>query len=190
MTDPNCPRCQWMLRRAQQVYSVQGELGTYLFDVNLAKRMVHSVKGRPTAIVPPDMLRHMLEVNDEHHEAHIDHVDPSVPGIIGQRLGGVCLIDGNHRARRCLRDGIPFHAYMLDLKESSDCMMLSEQIDFTPELMAREIRGMLRNNQQCEMLTTELTLTEGEDPKVTEAALRSHLTPEENARWTISFARS
>ena len=188
MTDPNCPRCQWGMRHAKQVYSVEGELGTYLFDVDRAKRLV-SVRARQTVIVPPEMLQHMLEVNDEHHEPHVDHVDPSIPGILGQRLGGICLIDGSHRARRCQRDGITFHAYMLDLQESQDCMMLSEQIDFTPELMAREIRGMLRNNKQCEMLTTELNLTDGEDPAEAEAALRSHLTPEENARWTILFAR-
>ncbi len=129
----------------------------------------------------------MLEVNEEHHAAHIDHVDPSVPGIAGQRLGGICLMDGNHRARRCLRDGLPFSVYVLDLAESTRCLIHSDQTDFTPELMAREIRGMLGNNPQCEMLTTTLDLTDGEDPKETEVALRAHLTPEENARLTITF---
>jgi len=186
MIDPTCPRCQQNMRGGKQVYSVEGELGKYIFDVSLARGIVSDGKHR-TSLVPPELLHKMLEVNEEHHAEHIDHVDPSVPGIAGQRFGGICLMDGNHRARRCLRDGLPFSVYVLDLAESVRCLIHSDQIDFTPELMAREVRGMLRNNQQCEMLTTELSLTDGEDPREIEEALRAHLTPEENARWTVSF---
>jgi hypothetical protein len=186
MIDPNCSRCRDILRRGRQTYSVEGELGQYVFDVELALRIVNDGK-HPTAEVPTGMLRRMLLVNAEHHAAHLDHVDPSRPGIIGQRFGGICLIDGNHRAHRCLRDGLPFRAYLLDLAESMKCLIHSDPINFTPELMAREIRGMLKNNPECQMLTTELTLTDGEDSQETETTLRSHLTPQENARWTIRF---
>jgi hypothetical protein len=186
MIDPNCSRCRHKQRRDRQIYSVAGELGQYVFDVELALRIVSDGK-HPTAEVPTGLLRRMLEVNAEHHVAHLDHVDPSRPGIIGQRFGGICLIDGNHRAHRCLRDGLPFRAYLLDLAESMQCLIHSDQIDFTPELIAREIRGMLKNNPECEMLTTELTLTDGEDRGGAEKTLRAHLTTDENARWTIRF---
>jgi hypothetical protein len=166
---------------------VAGALGEYVFDVELARQIVKNTPNRPTGVVPPEILTKMLEVNEDHVPEHIDHVNPRIPGIAGQRLGGIALIDGNHRARRCLRDGLPFHVYLLDLTESMQCLIHSDPVDFTPEMMAKEIRGMLKNNQQCEMLTTELTLSEGEDPIQSEAELRAHLTPEENARWTITF---
>jgi hypothetical protein len=183
-----CPRCSASFRGGHQVYSVEGELGKYVFDVELARRIVKS-ELHTMAEIPPVMLVKMLEVNEEHCPEHIDHVNPRAPGIVGQRLGGMALIDGNHRARRCLRDGLPFRAYLLDLVESAQCMIHQEPVNFTPEMMAREIRGMLRNNPQVEMLTTEMYLDAGEDVEATESALRVHLTAEENARWTVRFTQ-
>src|SRR5439155_17198266 len=65
--------------------------------------------------------------------AHVDHVDPKYPGIIshvwyadpaGEDLHGHVLIDGNHRAARCLRDGLPYFAYVLSECESREILLL------------------------------------------------------------------
>lgn len=186
MADPNCQRCQE--RRGHQIYSVVGELGKYVFDVELARHIVGDGKHQAYGI-PAELLLKMLEVNEEHYAAHLDHVDPNIPGILAQRFGGICLMDGNHRARRCLRDGRPFNAFMLSMEESMRCLIHSDQVEFTPELLARELRGMLRNNVQCGMLTSTLNLTEGEDPAATEAAIRACLTPEENERLKFEWQR-
>jgi hypothetical protein len=188
MFDPSCQRCQENLRRGHQIYSVTGELGKYVFDVELARSIVSDGKHQAYGI-PEDLLAKMLEVNEEHYASHLDHVDPRIPGILAQRLGGICLMDGNHRARRCLRDGLPFNAYMLSMPESMECLIHSDTVDFTPELMAREFRGMLRNNQHCDLLTSTLQLTDGEDPEAVEAAIRGCLTPEENARLKFEWQR-
>jgi hypothetical protein len=178
--DPNCERCANMGK--PQMYTVKGELGEYVFNVERARQIAND--GRHRAFeVPREMVEQMLSVNEDHVPEHIDHVDPSQPGILAQRWGGVALIDGNHRARRCLRDGFVFRAFMLDLIESRACMVLEAQAQLTPELIARELRGMLRNNPQCEMMT--VSFTSDEDEVYSEALVRSYLTPEENAHLTI-----
>jgi hypothetical protein len=57
-------------------------------------------------------------------KAHLDHVDPKYPGIVatltfkksGEKIQWV--IDGNHRAARCLRDNLQFSCYHLTEAES------------------------------------------------------------------------
>jgi len=176
-----CPRCEL---KGHQIYTVEGELGKFIFDVEKARRIAFDGHHRAFE-VPPDMLQMMLLVNEEHCVEHIDHVDPMRPGILAQRWGGIALIDGNHRARRCLRDQLPFRAFMLDLKESMDCMIQQEQKDLSPELIARELRGMLNNNPQCEMMTVEFS--SDENAAASETAVRCLLTDDENARITIHF---
>jgi hypothetical protein len=65
-----------------------------------------------------------------------------------------------------------------------ECLIFQQQEEFTSELVAREVRGMLKNNPDCEMLEITLTSDEGRDASV--AAIRAHLTEEENARVTIT----
>lgn len=177
-----CPRCQMNASHGFQIYMVDGELGKYIFDVARARRI--TADGRPAYPVDPKLVEMMLEVNEEHTPQHIDHVDPTRPGIIAQRFGGYALIDGNHRARRCLRDHLPFSVYALTLQESMECLIHQDQKDFTPELVAREIRGMLKNNQECEMMTIALTSDEG--AQSSEAAIRACLSEEENARVSLT----
>jgi hypothetical protein len=184
-----CQRCQQDARQRRQIYSVEGELGTYVFDVTLARHIVRDDKHQ-AHLVPPELLTRMLEVNAEYEELHLDHVDPKIPGILGQRFGGIALIDGTHRGYRCLRDKLPFYAFMLDIEESMRCLAHSEPVDFTPEMMAKELRGMLGNNPQVEMMTTVLDATDDEgDSADVEKAVRSFLTAEQNARVTIQVRR-
>jgi hypothetical protein len=181
-TIPNlqCPRCTL---KGHQIYTVKGELGEYIFDVVRARRIANDGQHRVYE-VPTEMVEGLLLVNEEHVPEHIDHVDPMRPGILAQRWGGIALIDGSHRARRCLRDGLKFHCYMLDLIESRACMILEAQAELTPELVARELRGMLKNNPHCEMMS--MTFTSDENAACSEALVRSYLSEAENARLTIN----
>src|SRR5262249_50956848 len=76
--------------------------------------------GREAVEVDEESVRLSVE-DSEMDEEHIDHVDPTIPGIIahlhhrtpeGELLQGHVLIDGHHRGARCLRDGLPFFAYL------------------------------------------------------------------------------
>src|SRR5581483_6644223 len=76
-------------------------------------------------VLPEELIRLLLHSNSTPAPTHLDHVDPSVPGImtvVPEEIAGPqylpVLIDGSHRAGRCLRDGIPFRVWMLTGHES------------------------------------------------------------------------
>ena len=95
----------------------------YVFDVDKARKFV--ADGR-------EVLE--LDLNDvefsvgrcEINEGHLAHVDPTIPGIMahvyfpdGDRIvHGHRLIDGHHRAARCLQLGIPYRIRLLSEEES------------------------------------------------------------------------
>lgn len=96
----------------------------WVYDVDLARRLVSD--GRAPVELEPDDVAYCVD-NSRIHEQHLDHVDTRFPGIIAHLWGpgesgtwehGHLLIDGNHRAARCLRDGLPFFAYVLTEEES------------------------------------------------------------------------
>jgi len=179
---PACPRCRD--RSGHQVYVVHGELGRYVFDQRKARAMIQA-NPREAYPIPPEVVEKFLEVNNEWHEEHVDHVDSSDPGIIGQRFGGMALFDGTHRARRSLRDHTQFMAYFLTLEESNACLIDKEVAEMSVEIIAREIKGVLRNNQNAELLEVEIGADDYEQAGASEEAIRQHLTPEENGRVCI-----
>lgn len=96
----------------------------YEFDVDLAREL--TADGREPVEVEDESVRLSMD-GCRIHPQHLDHVDPGFPGIIahveyreanGEVLRGHVLIDGNHRAARCLRDCRPFFAYLLTEDES------------------------------------------------------------------------
>ena len=96
----------------------------YVFDVRKARELV--ADGRDKIELEPDDVTYSVNHN-RINEAHVAHVDPSIPGIVshlyftesdGTLLHGHRLIDGNHRATRCLQLGIPFYVYVLTEEES------------------------------------------------------------------------
>ncbi|MFN9720882.1 MAG: hypothetical protein ACK58L_19475 [Planctomycetota bacterium] len=108
---------------------------SWVYDVDEARRIVSD--GRQPVELERDDVAYLVD-NSRIHQQHIDHVNTIFPGIIahlwgpgsaGQIEHGHLLIDGNHRAARCLRDQVPFRAYLLTEEES-------ERILF---------RGMLRD---------------------------------------------
>ncbi len=101
---------------------------SYVYDVDLAR--LYTSDGRETVELDPDDVRTSVAESDINDE-HIDHVDPSIPGIVahvifqdpsGELLNGHVLIDGHHRAARCLREGRPFEVYLLTEEESVAAM--------------------------------------------------------------------
>ena len=97
----------------------------YVFDVDRAREFVGD--GREPVELDEADVRFSLEkvrINNEHTK----HVDPCIPGIVaivfyenddGTRVSGHRLIDGHHRAARCLELGMPYHAYLLTAEESA-----------------------------------------------------------------------
>jgi len=100
----------------------------YEFDVGKARGLVGD--GREPVEVDEESLR--LSMDGCHLvPQHLDHVDPKFPGIIshvwypeptGENHHGHVLIDGNHRAARCLRDGLPYFAFVLSEDESRNIL--------------------------------------------------------------------
>ena len=101
----------------------------YVFNVQLANQLVRD--GRAPVEVDEASLRVVVESTDLTAE-HIAQVDPTLPGIIahvayttceGETLRGHILLDGNHRAARCLELGLPFFAYLLSEAESEQIVL-------------------------------------------------------------------
>jgi hypothetical protein len=124
----DCPHC----RSGPETYWYLEH--KYLFDVDLARKFVQD-------------SREPVEVDDEStrksvrwsviYPQHVGHVDTKYPGIIthvwytqpdGGRLHGHLLIDGNHRAARCLELGIPFYAQLLTEEESMKILLKSPDL--------------------------------------------------------------
>ena len=122
---PRCPECVSRME-SPEVYTVTRyrDNAVLAFDIDLAHEFCQD--GRAPVEIPADIVDAILEVNGITPE-HIDHVDPSYPGIScpvdftpdGEPIQG--LIDGSHRASRCRRDGLPFFAFRLTSEEAQRC---------------------------------------------------------------------
>ncbi len=96
----------------------------YIFDIDLAREIVSD--GRLPVELEPDDVEYSVgrcQIN----EGHLEHVNPEIPGIVshlffpdddGSVVHGHRLIDGHHRAARCLELGIPYYVYVLTEAES------------------------------------------------------------------------
>jgi hypothetical protein len=120
-----CKRC----RPLGEEYFTYWDL--YRFDVCRARELV--ADGRDAVEVDDDSVRYCVDTN-RIHKHHVAHVDPKFPGIIahvfftnpdGGTAQGHVLIDGNHRAARCLREKRPFFAYVLTEEESKAILLWS-----------------------------------------------------------------
>lgn len=107
----------------------------YLFDIDRAREIV--LDGREAVELEPDDVRFSVDVS-RIYEEHLDHVDTQYPGIIahywypmpnGTIESGHLLIDGHHRAARCLRDGIPFFVHLLTEEESEEVTIKAPNIE-------------------------------------------------------------
>lgn len=116
--------------------------GTYKFDVDLAIEI--ATDGREPVEVDEESLRRCIR-NNEIDEEFLREVKIGRPGIIvnvpyqlddGRTITGHLLIDGNHRATRCLRDGKPFYAYVLNEEETTRTFLRAPATIPVPQLSA------------------------------------------------------
>jgi hypothetical protein len=101
----------------------------WVYDVDQARRIVSD--GREAVEIDTDDVDYFVD-NSRIHEQHLDHVNPIYPGILAHLWGqgpdgtmqhGHLLIDGNHRAARCLRDKLTFKVYVLTEDESEQILL-------------------------------------------------------------------
>lgn len=117
-----CPHCAG----GEETYGYHKR--SWVYDVDQARELVSS--GREAVELECDDVRYLVD-SSRIHTQHLDHVDTQYPGILAHLWGpgadgawehGHLLIDGNHRAARCLRDGLPFFVYLLTEEESEQIL--------------------------------------------------------------------
>jgi hypothetical protein len=118
-----CPHC----RSGAETFSYFK--GAYKFDVDFARKLVSD--GRKPIELEPDDVKHSINISRIYPQ-HLEHVSTEYPGIIahvwgpgesGRWLRGHVLIDGHHRAARCLQLGLPYKVHILTPKESEQVLI-------------------------------------------------------------------
>jgi hypothetical protein len=138
---PVCNIC--LARRSpgtQEMLQVREEFDTYTFNINIAKQL--AAGKRNAAAIAGKSLVSLLALND-FDENHFGHVDPAVPGIFTRRFGGLVLLDGVHRAARCIIDERPFLAFELRYEESLQCLLTQQIHSRNAEDIVRRLRRSL-----------------------------------------------
>jgi hypothetical protein len=136
-----------------EVYQFWDELDVYLFRNDTAKQM--AADGGSAAPIAAESLLHLLGMN-YFDEAHLGHVDPAQPGIFTTRLGGLILLDGIHRAVRCLAEKRPFLAYELSYEASLDCLVQQQVSAKDAEVIVRKLRQNLEYFPRNSLMDTPI----------------------------------
>ncbi|MGC2696762.1 MAG: hypothetical protein WA738_13335 [Candidatus Angelobacter sp.] len=177
----NCKICAQRELGGAEVYELKGPGGSSVFDVEKAKQI--AADGRPPELVPMDSLALLLAAS-QYEETHTAHVNTDLPGTLGQRFSGPFLLDGMHRAARCLHEGKGFHAFALTQEETLSCLVLQDLWESNIGMVVRELRQLLEEHPDTAYL--EVKLDSG--PQALEQ-VRKLLTPQENARIRIVPAK-
>lgn len=145
------------------------------------------MSGRAAHFIDSEKLKELVEIRKDWVKGHLEHVDPSQNGILGQLYGGIFLVDGFYRAARCLRDNLPFYVYILTFDETVDCLVNGSTV--TPNRIVSEIHEMLARNQGVIPIDIPLrgALTGENEPRRMEEKIRSGLSAEENSRVRLIF---
>jgi hypothetical protein len=121
----------------------------YEYDVDQARALVRD--GREPVEVEVESVRHSV-ASSTIDDFHVPHVDPTIPGVIahvqfhvdsGECVKGHLLIDGHHRAARCLKEGRPFFAYLLNEAESEAILLRSPPAPARPACAELELEPAL-----------------------------------------------
>ncbi len=172
-----CRVCEQRRLGGGEIYELRGDAGTSVYDVDLAKR---TVSGRRTAeLVSFDALTDLLQ-GSRHVEAHLAHVDPAKPGIVGQRFNGLFLLDGLHRATRCVREHRNFSAFVLSQEETLSALRSQDLWESNVGMAVRELRQLLAGATGSEGIEVELECSADAIEQI-----RKLLTVEENTRIHI-----
>lgn len=129
--------------RGRETFRYRGR--QYVFDIDRARELLQD--GREPVELDDDDVRFSLKkchINKEHTK----HVDTSFPGIVavvwhenedGTQVSGHRLIDGHHRAARCLELGIPYRVCLLTEQESIEILIKSP---CTPTIAQGGLQGV------------------------------------------------
>ena len=119
--DKGCSRCSRIKKHGEAFRCYKN---TFKFNVTTARQIVSD--GREKFLLDVDDVEYSID-RAEINEKHVDHVDVSIPGIVchvffptkdGRVVQAQRLIDGHHRAAKCLKMGLPYYAFILTEKES------------------------------------------------------------------------
>jgi hypothetical protein len=179
--NPSCHICSQRRLGGSEVYVLKGESGISIFDVDKAKKIASD--GRSPQQVPAEALREMLQFI-EHEAAHLSHVNPEMPGIIGQRFGGPFLLDGIHRGVLCLKENRDFRIFVLSPEETRFCLLSQDIGETDVGIAVRELRKLLAKHPETHHLEVGIECS----PEAL-AQIRKLLTKEENARIDIRTVR-
>ena len=135
-----CAICESRQPGKVEIYQFRDELDVYLFRNDMAKQL--AADGRSAAPIAAGALLHLVGMNC-FDEAHLGHVDPAQPGICTRRFGGLILLDGVHRAVRCLAEKQPLLIYELSYEESLACLVQQRVSAKDAETIARKLRQAL-----------------------------------------------
>ena len=124
-----CPHCRGGSESFRYMQNI------FRFDVDKARQLVSD--GRQPVELEPDDVRFSVD-NSRIYPQHVQHVNPEYPGIIahiwypepdGNVLHGHVLIDGHHRAARCLQLDRPYFVHLLSEEESREVLLDGPNIE-------------------------------------------------------------
>jgi hypothetical protein len=146
-----CHHCDWWKRSDRPHETFLWGWKQYEWDIDMAKEIV--ADGREVYSCPIERLKSAVDypvvpgqfslIGVGVLEEHLDHVDPTMPIILGRIPGqtGVLPFDGHHRIARCIRDNIPeIPCVILTEEESERCNLRRPYIP-KPEPTKRKKRG-------------------------------------------------
>lgn len=125
----DCPHCRGGSESFRYMQSI------YRFDIDKARELVSD--GRQPIELEPDDVRFSVDTSRIYPQ-HVKHVNPEYPGIIahiwypepnGNVLHGHVLIDGHHRAARCLELKRPYFVHLLTEEESRAVLLDGPNIE-------------------------------------------------------------
>ena len=174
----DCPICSARRQKGtSEVYLISEGEDRYFFNVAKAKTM--AADGRPAIAIAESTLRSMASVND-YSRLHLAHVGPDTPGIMVRRFGGLVLLDGIHRAVRCLEEDRVFSARMLNYQESLACLVRQEIASTDAGSIVTKLRKVMGTASTVEPIEAEVECTPAVLDKV-----QAMLTPEERPRFIL-----
>jgi hypothetical protein len=125
MFDPNCHRCIDNAKKTpgriqMQVYSIEhtypdGRKLSLIFNVTLA--IAFAIQRIVEPIEVPEQVAGEIVLNNLSETfcgRHVEHVDHTMPGLIGTYDQKHFLMDGTHRMFACLKHHRPVKAFVLD----------------------------------------------------------------------------
>jgi hypothetical protein len=117
----------------------------FVFDVDKARRITQD--GRKPVVLDRSDVLHAVDTARIYIE-HVPHVRLKHPGIVvrlrctgadGSIMEGDLLIDGHHRAAKCLQLGVPYRAYLLTVEETD--AVLKKRPDRVPAATGKNARS-------------------------------------------------